>query len=57
VPHRGTRNEPAYVSTVAEALARARGEPLETVSVGTTTNARRAFGTRLDTRLAPPRDQ
>jgi TatD DNase family protein len=57
VPHRGTRNEPAFVSAVAEALARARGEPLEMLAAGTTTNARRAFGTRLDTTLAPPRDR
>jgi TatD DNase family protein len=55
VPHRGKRNEPAYVSAVAEALARTRGESLETVSAGTTTNARRAFGTRLDTTLARDR--
>jgi TatD DNase family protein len=57
VPHRGTRNEPAYVSAVAEALARARGEPLATLSAATTTNARGAFGTRLDATLAPARDQ
>jgi TatD DNase family protein len=56
VPHRGTRNEPAYVSAVAAALARGRGEPLETLSAGTTTNARRAFGTRLDATLVPARD-
>lgn len=27
VPHRGQRNEPAYVAAVVEAVARARGEP------------------------------
>jgi len=52
VPHRGTRNEPAYVCAVAAALGRARGEPLETLGAGTTANARRAFGTRLDATLA-----
>jgi TatD DNase family protein len=55
VPHRGTRNEPAYVCAVAEALARARGEPLETLSAGTTANARRAFGARLDATLSRDR--
>jgi TatD DNase family protein len=29
VPHRGRRNEPAYVRHVAECLAGARGESLE----------------------------
>ncbi|MGH7569080.1 MAG: TatD family hydrolase [Gemmatimonadales bacterium] len=51
VPHRGKRNEPAYVREVAGALARARGEPLESVGQRTTANARRVFGARLETSL------
>lgn len=47
VPHRGKRNEPAFVRTVAEALARARGEPVEALGQRTTENARRVFGTRV----------
>jgi TatD DNase family protein len=47
VPHRGKRNEPAFVRAVAEALARARGETLETIAQRTTENARRVFGARL----------
>ncbi len=41
VPHRGRRNEPAFVVRVAEGLARARGEPVESVA----TAATRAFET------------
>ncbi len=47
VPHRGRRNEPAFVREVAEALARARGHSLEAVAQCTTDNARRVFGARL----------
>jgi TatD DNase family protein len=47
VPHRGKRNEPAFVRHVAEALARARGETLETIAQRTTGNARRIFGARV----------
>src|SRR5881628_1776370 len=47
VPHRGKRNEPAFVRFVAEALARARGEPVETIGQRTTDNACRLFGARL----------
>ncbi|HYT84070.1 MAG TPA: TatD family hydrolase, partial [Gemmatimonadales bacterium] len=47
VPHRGRRNEPAFVREVAEALARARGDALEAVARCTTDNARRVFGARL----------
>jgi len=47
VPHRGRRNEPAYVREVAAALAQALGEPLEAVGQLTTENAQRAFGARL----------
>ncbi|MDQ7040588.1 MAG: TatD family hydrolase [Rhodothermus sp.] len=43
VPHRGKRNEPAYVRHVAEKLAALKGVPLEEVARITTTNARRIF--------------
>jgi TatD DNase family protein len=43
-PHRGKRNEPAYVRHVAEAIARARQEPVDVVAEATTANARRLFG-------------
>ena len=51
VPYRGKRNEPAYVRAVAEAVARARGESLESIGQRTTDNARRLFGARLATTL------
>ena len=38
------RNEPAFLCHVAQAIAAARGEPLETVANATTDNARRLFG-------------
>ena len=44
VPHRGRRNEPAYVREVAARLAQVRGEPLEAVARQTTENAARLFG-------------
>ncbi|MBN1179164.1 MAG: TatD family hydrolase [Anaerolineae bacterium] len=44
VPHRGQRNEPAYVQYVAQAIARARGEHIEMVAEATTRNACRLFG-------------
>lgn len=47
VPHRGKRNEPAFVRAVAAALARARGEPVEAIEQRTTENARRVFGGRV----------
>jgi len=47
VPHRGTRNEPAFVRDVAAALARIRGEALDTFGPRTMENARRLFGSRL----------
>ena len=47
VPHRGGRNEPAFVREVAAALARARGEDLQVLAQRTTENAVRAFGPRL----------
>lgn len=45
-PHRGRRNEPAYVRLVAEKVARVKGVPFETVARVTTENARALF--RLD---------
>jgi TatD DNase family protein len=42
-PHRGKRNEPAYVKVVAEAIAEARGESIQRVAEATTENARRLF--------------
>jgi len=47
VPHRGKRNEPAFVPAVAEALGRALGASLADIAQRTTDNARRVFGARL----------
>ena len=43
-PHRGKRNEPAYVRLVAEQIAALRGIELAKVAQATTANARRLFG-------------
>lgn len=43
-PHRGARNEPAFVKLVAEAVAEARGDPLQRIARATTENTRRLFG-------------
>jgi TatD DNase family protein len=43
-PHRGRRNEPAYVGLVAAAIAAARGLAPETVAEATAANAQRLFG-------------
>lgn len=43
IPHRGRRNEPAWVAIVAEAVAAVRGEALPTVAATTTENARHLF--------------
>ena len=43
-PRRGRRNEPAFLRFTAEAIARARGEPLERIIAATGTNAIRLFG-------------
>ncbi len=42
-PHRGARNEPAWLPLIVAAMASARGEPLETVREATTRNARAFF--------------
>jgi TatD DNase family protein len=51
VPHRGRRNEPAYVVEVARKTAELRGEPLDHVATRTTANARAFYG--LDALPAP----
>jgi TatD DNase family protein len=50
VPHRGKRNEPAYVAFTATRLAELRGEPLGEIERVTTANARRA----LHLNMRPP---
>ena len=44
VPHRGRRNEPAFVRRVAEAVARQRDESVEELAAHTTATARRFYG-------------
>ena len=44
IPHRGKRNEPAFVVRVAEAVAQLRGEPLETIAAASSANARAFYG-------------
>jgi TatD DNase family protein len=48
VPHRGKRNEPAFVRHVAEEIARLREVPLESVARATTDNFFRLFGIERD---------
>jgi TatD DNase family protein len=43
VPHRGRRNEPAYVRCVAQRLAQEEGVPMERLFERTTQNALRLF--------------
>ena len=43
VPYRGKRNEPAYLTQVAETLTRLRGLSLELLAKQTTANAQRLF--------------
>ena len=44
VPHRGKRNEPAYVQLVAAKLAEIKGISVEEVCQRTTANACQIFG-------------
>ena len=43
-PHRGKRNEPAYVEYVVRRIAEIRGEDLEKVRSQIMANAKRVFG-------------
>ncbi|TAJ83088.1 TatD family deoxyribonuclease [bacterium] len=43
VPHRGKRNEPAFVRLVAETMAKVKGIPLEEVAQATTQNTQALF--------------
>lgn len=45
-PHRGKRNEPAYVALVAEEVARIKGKPVEEVAAVTTANVQKFFKLR-----------
>jgi TatD DNase family protein len=47
VPHRGKRNEPAFVRHTAERIALVRGQTAEALIAITGANARRVFGARL----------
>ncbi len=47
VPHRGRRNEPAFVAETARRVAAVRGVTPEELARATTENAVRAFGPRL----------
>lgn len=49
VPHRGKRNEPAFVRQTAEHLARIRGVSPEQLIAETGVNAGRVFGPRVST--------
>jgi TatD DNase family protein len=44
IPHRGKRNEPAYVVKTLALLAELRGLPFDDAAAATTANARRVFG-------------
>jgi TatD DNase family protein len=52
VPHRGRRNEPAYVAETAKTLASVKGVALEEIAAITTANAKRCYW-KMD-HAAPP---
>ena len=45
-PHRGKRNESAYVKLIAEKIAKIKGKSLDYIADITTSNAKRLFGIR-----------
>jgi TatD DNase family protein len=54
VPHRGKRNEPAYVTYVADEIARLRGVPVDVIAGATSANFFRLFGVQPATATARP---
>lgn len=48
VPHRGKRNEPAFVAHTLRFVANLRGVSFDSLAAATTANARRLFGLGLD---------
>jgi len=46
-PHRGKRNEPAYVALIAQRLSELTGRPLEAISETTNGNVANLFGLRV----------
>lgn len=46
MPHRGKRNEPAYIPLIAAQVAAIKGEPIEQIAHITTRNASELFGLR-----------
>jgi TatD DNase family protein len=48
VPHRGKRNQPAWVRHVAAEIARLRDVPVETIAAATSDNFFRLFGVPRD---------
>jgi len=55
VPHRGHKNEPAFIVETLAALASLRGIPAAEVDAATTANARRLFGLPSPSRSADTR--
>jgi len=53
-PHRGKRNEPAYLALIAASVAVLKGVPVEEITQATTTNAFRLFP-RMKTRIEAAR--
>jgi len=47
IPHRGTRNEPAYVARVVERLAEVRGTSAGDLAAATTANFATLFATHV----------
>ncbi len=50
VPHRGKRNEPAYLALIAQRVADLKQMPMTELVAATTTNARQLFAPRLSVR-------
>ncbi len=52
-PHRGKRNEPAFVRQTASKVAEIRGEDAQQIEEQTTANAIGCFGTRIQSKQPP----